>query len=151
MTTPPELLPPRESAGHAPVVFTAEQVRYAQWLAWGTRLGLALLVLSFLAYIARLTTPHVPIERLPSLWSLPSGQFLRETGMDPGWNWLSLIHRGDMMNLFGIALLASCSIACLAAVIPLFHARGERAFVAICVLQVAVLVSAASGFLGGGH
>ncbi|MDQ3025304.1 MAG: hypothetical protein M3R58_02190 [Pseudomonadota bacterium] len=128
-----------------------EQTRYARWLAWGARLGLALLVIGFLVYVAGLLPPHVPIERLPSLWVRPSAEFLRETGTGAGWDWIALAHRGDMLNLVGIAVLASCSIPCLAAVIPIFRKRGERVFAAICVVQIAVLLFAASGFLVGGH
>lgn len=134
-----------------PLTAPPEQERYALWLAWGARLGLALLVMSFLVYVAGLLDPHVPIERLPSLWGLPSADFLRETGTGAGWGWVALAHRGDMLNLVGIAVLASCSIACLSAVVPVFRERGERVFVAICVVQIAVLLFAASGFLVGGH
>ena len=135
----------------AALTASSEQARYARWLAWGARLGLALLVIGFLVYVAGLLDPHVPIERLPSLWGRPSAEFLRETGTGSGWGWIALVHRGDMLNLVGIAVLASCSIASLAAVIPIFRKRGERVFVAICVVQIAVLLFAASGFLVGGH
>lgn len=134
-----------------PLTAPPEQARYARWLAWGARLGLVTLVVGFVVYVAGLLAPHVPIERLPSLWGRPSAEFLRETSTGAGWGWIALAHRGDMLNLVGIAVLASCSIACLAAVIPIFRKRGERVFVAICVAQIAVLLFAASGFLIGGH
>lgn len=140
-----------ESAIGTPGTVAPEQARYAVWLAWGSRLGLALLIMGFLAYVTGLLPPHVPIERLPSLWGLPTADFLRETGTGAGWSWVALTHRGDMLNLVGIAVLASCSLACLAAVIPVFRGLGQRIFVAICVAQIAVLLFAASGFLLGGH
>ena len=126
------------------------QLRYARWLAWGTRAGLACLVLAFAAYIFGIA-PHVPIERLPALWELSAPQLLRETGMKPGWHWASLLHRSDMLLLAAIALLSSISIACVAAVVPAFAKRGDRVFVAICVLQIAVLLLAASGLLASAH
>lgn len=125
--------------------------RYARWLAWGTRASLALLVLTFAAYATGLVAPHVPIDRLPQLWSLSSGEFLKRTGIAPGWGWAALIHRGDVLNMAGIALLASCSIPCLAAVIGAFRANGERALAWVCALEIAVLLVAASGLLAGGH
>jgi hypothetical protein len=127
------------------------QKRYARWLGWGMRLGFGLLAAGFVAYVSGLVAPHVPIEQLPSLWGRPAAEFLREAGISAGWGWAALAHRGDMLNLVGVALLAACSIACLAAVIPVFRARGERAFVAICALQIAVLVLAASGVLATSH
>jgi hypothetical protein len=125
----------------------AAQARYARWLTWGTRVGLAILTLGFAAYVTGVVALHVPIERLPALWDRPSGEVLLQTGIRAGWGWTEFIHRSDMLVLAGIALLASCSIACLAAVIPVFRARGERIYVGICIVQIAVLVVAASGLL----
>ena len=126
------------------------QRRYALWLAWGTRLGLACLILAFAAYLFGVA-PHVPIERLPALWELSAPQLLNETGMRAGWHWASLLHRSDMLLLAAIALLSSISVACVAAVVPAFAKRGDRVFVAICVLQIAVLLLAASGLLASAH
>jgi hypothetical protein len=124
----------------------AAQRRYARWLAWGTRIGLAFLIVGFLAYLFGFA-PHVPIERLPALWERPATELLAETNLRPGWHWATLVHRSDMLVLAAIAFLTSCSVACLAAVLPLFRQRGETAFVIICVLQIAVLLVAASGWL----
>jgi hypothetical protein len=129
----------------------AAQRRYARWLVRGTRLGLVLLVLGFAAYATGLVAPHVPIERLPSLWRQAASNLLDETGVRAGWGWAELLHRSDMIALAGIALLASCSIPCLAAAMPVFKRRGETIFVAICILQIAVLVLAASGILVSAH
>ena len=125
----------------------APQQRYARWLRWSTRLSVALLVLGYAAYVSGLLPAHVPIENLPQLWSLPAGRFLQETGVKPGWGWASFLPNGDMVVLAAIALLISTSILCLAAVIPLFRQRGERLFVGICILQIVVLLVAASGIL----
>ena len=133
-----------------PPVGTARR-RYARWLRWGTRASLAILVLSFGAYATGLVAPHVPIENLPQLWVLPSGEFLLRSATTPGWGWVSLVHRADLLNLVGIALLASCSLPCLAAVIPIFRARGQHALAAVCAVEIAVLLLAASGLLAGGH
>ena len=130
---------------------TAPQRRYGAWLAWGGRAGMAVVLLGFFAYVTGLVGPHVPMERVPELWHLPASELLREVGLRPGWGWAELLHRSDMVMVAGIAFLASCSALCLAAVIPLFHARGERLFVAICVAEIAVLALAASGLLATGH
>ena len=125
----------------------AAQVRYAKWLAWGTRVGLALLVATFVLYVVGILPPHVPIERLPELWRMSSSQLMAETGLRPGWSWAGLLARGDMLVLAAIAVLSTCSALCIAAVVPIFRARGERVFVAICVLTILVLLLAASGVL----
>ena len=58
---------------------------------------------------------------------------------------------GDMLVLAAIAFLASCSIVCLLLALVIFRSGGERAFAAICALQVLVLMLAASGVLSAGH
>lgn len=128
-----------------------EARRYAGLLEWGTRAGLALLFLSFIAYISGLLTPHVPLEQLPQLWNQPVGEYLRLTQSPQGWGWLALAAKGDFSNLVGIALLASCSIPPLLAVIPMFRRQGARAYAIICALEILVLLLAASGWLSAGH
>jgi uncharacterized membrane protein len=56
-----------------------------------------------------------------------------------------------MLALSGIALMSGISIPCLLVLVPLFSARKDRAFAAICVAEVLVLLLAASGWLAGGH
>ena len=121
----------------------AVEERYAYWLALGTRAGVALLALAFLAYVFGLLPAHVPIEHLPRLWSRSALEYLHATGQHRGWGWLRLLGHSDVGMLVPIALLASWSIACLAAVIPLFRARGERVLVAVCLAQALVIVAAA--------
>lgn len=124
------------------------QRRYGRWLLVTTRLGAVLLVVAFVLYVTGAVSPHVPIERLPKLWKLPASQFLEQAHIAPGWHgWTTLIAHGDMLVQAAIALLISSSILCLAAVVPLFWKRGERMIAVLCVLQIAVLVFAASGAL----
>lgn len=128
-----------------------EALLYAQLLEWGTRAGLALLLLSFAAYVLSLLTPHVPLEQLPALWNQPVARYLALTQSPQDWDWLALAQRGDYANLLGIALLAGCSLPPLLALIPLFLRQRERAFALICALEVLVLLLAASGLLTSGH
>jgi hypothetical protein len=135
----------------AAAVQSAEQLRYASWLDWGTRIGLVLLVASFAAYVTGLLEPQVPLQRLPELWSQPVGSYLAQTQMPTGWGWLALVMKGDVVGLLGIALLAGCSVLCLLALVPLYFKRGDRAYVLLCLAEVAVVVLAASGLISGGH
>lgn len=128
----------------------AVQRAYARWLRRGTFAGVAVLVVGFAAYVLGMV-PHVPMEQLPALWEQPAALYLERAQLRPGWHWATLVHRSDMLVIAGIALLATCSVASLAAAIRAFRATGERAFVWICVVQIAVLLLAASGLLAGTH
>jgi hypothetical protein len=133
------------------VVQSPEQLRYARLLQWGTRIGLFVLVLSFASYVLGLAESHVPVQKLPELWEHPVGRYLELTQTPTGWGWLALVHRGDIAGLLGIVVLAGSSVLCLLALVPLYLRRGDRAYVALCLAEVAVVVLAASGWLAGGH
>ncbi len=139
------------AAGEGPAPQSAEQLRYARLLDWGARAGLLVLLISFAAYASGLLEAHVPLSRLPELWGHPVGRYLELTGAPTGWDWLALLHKGDVAGLLGIALLAGCSLPCLLALVPLYLRRGDRHYAALCVAQVLVVLLAASGWLAGGH
>ncbi len=128
-----------------------EQLRYARLLDWGTRVGLAVLLLSFAAYVMGWSDAHVAPQRLPDLWVHPVDRYLELTHSPTGWGWLALLPKGDIAGLLGIAMLSGSSVLCLLALVPLYRARGDTAFVLICLAEVAVVVLAASGLLTGGH
>lgn len=128
-----------------------EALRYAHLLDMGTRLGVFALVASFAAYVLGLLQPHVPLEQLPSVWSLPVADYLRQTGTPTGWGWLALAHKGDLSGLLGISVLSGCSLPPLLGLIPLYVQRRDYIYAGICSLIVLVLVLAASGILTGGH
>ncbi len=146
--------PVAAAAASAPASATpqpAAQRRYSWLLGWGARIGLLALVASFTAYLLGWLAPHVPLEQLPGLWNQPVAIYLQRTGTPTGWGWLALAHKGDLANLVGIALLAGCSLPPLLAVIPLYLKQRDRTLAAICALEVAVVVLAASGVLTAGH
>ena len=128
-----------------------DQERYARLLAIGTNTGLAMLVILFGIYMFGALDPHVPHERLPDLWHLPSGKVLEHAGIAAGWGWTDFVHRADILTLVGIVTLAFCSVPCLLAVMPIYWASGQRMLFAICALEVAVIALAASGLVGGAH
>jgi hypothetical protein len=128
-----------------------EQMLYASLLTWGTRLGLFVLVTSFAAYVLGLADAQVPVNRLPELWHHPVARYLELTQSPTGWGWLALVHKGDVAGLAGIAILAGCSLVCLLALVPLYLRRGDKAYAALCLAEVAVVVLAASGWISGGH
>jgi len=129
----------------------AEATRYATYLDWGTRLGLLVLIASFAAYMLGLTTPLVSLQDLPQLWNQPVAVFQQKTGTPMGWGWLSMLGKGDMLNLLGIAILAGCSMPPLLSLIPLYLQRRDYTYVGLCLAITLVLVLAASGVLTGGH
>lgn len=128
-----------------------QQEAYAFWLNAGARLGLALLAITFVAYVSGLAEAQVPIEKLPSLWALSAEEFRNATGGPLGWEWVLLLGRGDYLTYLGIAVLGLANLACFLRVAPALAARGERLYAAIAFTQIFVLALAASGMLSGSH
>jgi len=141
---------------HAPGAVPApqqslEQLLYARLLDWGARLGFVLLLVGFAVYVFGWADALVPLEQLPQLWNQPADVFRQRTGMPDGWDWLALVHKADVANLVGIALLAGCSLPPLLATMGLYLKQREWAPALLCAGVVVVVLLAASGLLGAGH
>ncbi|MFA6013909.1 MAG: hypothetical protein WC742_02500 [Gallionellaceae bacterium] len=130
---------------------SVEQQRYATLLSWGSRSGLAILVVSFLAYVLSWMPARIPLDQMPDVWSMSAHDYLLQTGAPTGWQWLSLLGWGDFASLLGIAWLSGASLLCLFAVIPIYARRRDWVFVGLCIVALLVQFLAASGLLTAGH
>ncbi|MBN8486215.1 MAG: hypothetical protein J0M20_00575 [Burkholderiales bacterium] len=128
-----------------------EQAAYARWLARGNQVALVVMLAGFAAYLAGLWSPLVHRRELAGLWHLSARDYLQHTGVPTGWGWFGQLSHSDMTTLLGIALLAACSLPALLIVALSYWRRGERGAAALALLQVAVLLLAASGIIGAGH
>jgi hypothetical protein len=117
----------------------------ARWLEVGTRIAFGIVLLTFAVYVLRILDPLVPLPQLVHLWQLPVDPFVAATGAPTGWGWLRLLGKGDYLNLLGIAVFVLVTIAAYARLVPLFLQAGKRAQALFAVLQVLVLLAAASG------
>jgi len=129
-----------------------EQVAYAKLLSTMMTVGLLSLMLTFILYISGILTPHIPKHTLPDLWHLPVAEYLQKTGIEPGWSWVSMIKKGDFINFIGIVFLAGATVLCFIRIIPIYLKRKDIIYALIAIIEVVVLVFAASGILKtGGH
>lgn len=123
----------------------SEQLPYATVLHWGTLTGFIVLIVTFVAYMFGWLPASVPLEQLPHLWNLSTAEYLKATGTPTGWSWLFMLGKGDSASLLGIAILSGCSIACIAAIMPIYAKSRNTTYLVICVLEIAVLLLSASG------
>lgn len=130
---------------------THDQLAYADVLEVGLRIGRFFLVATFILYVSGITSPKVPLSALPAHWSLAADQYSRFVGVGTGWGWIDLVRYGDYMNFLGIAFLASVTVACYLRLLPISLRRKDHTFSAILLIEVLVLVLAASGLLALGH
>ncbi|MCX7914246.1 MAG: hypothetical protein N2511_06650 [Thermodesulfovibrionales bacterium] len=129
-----------------------EQIYYAIILSYGTKVGLAILIITFFLYFFGLFSPYIPKDELPDLWKLPVAHYLQATGIKGGWSWVSNIGKGDFLNFIGIAFLSGITILCFIVIFPMFLRKKDYIYAIISFFQVIVLLFAASGILKtGGH
>jgi len=128
-----------------------EQIHYANILEKGMLIGLLILFLTFALYVFGIMKPYVPLDRLTQLWSMPVHDYLETARIQPGWAWLGMLGYGDFVNFIGIIILAGVTIVCYAAIVPALLRNNDKIYAVIAVLEVLVLVVAASGLVAGGH
>jgi hypothetical protein len=75
------------------------------------------------------------------------GQYLAQTQSPTSWGLLPLLHRGDVLGLVGIVILAGCSVVGLLALVPMYAAGRDKVFAALCLIEASVVLVAASGWL----
>jgi hypothetical protein len=92
------------------------------------------------------------VNDLPRYWGLSVHDYLKATGIHPGWTWLGMLGKGDFLNFVGIAFLAGVTILCYIRIIPILFKKKDTVYAILAILEVMVLVLAASGILkAGGH
>ncbi len=129
-----------------PDALAPEQRIYARWLAAGSRLSFALLAATFIMYLTGAVPALVPIEELPKYWALSAAEYAAATGTPTGWRWLDFLGRSDVMNLVGIACVATVTLVCFARLVPEFVRQRDSVYTAIALMELWVLALAASGF-----
>jgi hypothetical protein len=123
------------------------QLFYSTQLDILTKLGFAFLLITFALYIFGILGNFVPRQFLPELWGQSLQGYLGLTKSPTGWRWLWELHHGDFLNLLPIALLAGITIICTITVTFRFFRNREPFQGIIAIMEVLVLLVAASGFL----
>jgi len=83
---------------------------------------------------------------------LPLHEYLEKSGMEVGWAWFGKLQYGDMLNFVPIAFLSLLTIICYIALIPGLIRKKDVPYTVIALLEIIVLLVAASGILGtSGH
>lgn len=137
----------------------SEQLLYARVLDIGMYLALVILFITFALYVSGLMAPAIPLDQVANYWHLGVHDYLEAVNRDflhlehapTGWAWVNLVAKSDFRNFIGIAILGGITILCYVAIIPTLLRNKDNAYVTMSVLEVLVLVLAASGILAAGH
>ncbi len=129
---------------------TEEQLAYENILKLGIQAGLLILLVSFIIYLTGILAPHVPLNDLPKYWGMSAKQYIATNNMHTGWLCLSMISKGDLLNFVGIAFLAGVTILCHIRIIPVFFRKKDTVYGVLAIIEVLILLVAASGILKSG-
>ncbi|MEW6674741.1 MAG: hypothetical protein AB1348_01765 [Nitrospirota bacterium] len=131
---------------------TGEQIAYANILNIGMYIGLAIITVTFIVYVFGILPSFISPQEIPKYWTMKSGDFIHDLGAPTGWGWAALIGKGDYTNFIGIAILGGLTILCYIVILPILMQKKDIPYVVIAIIEIAVLVLAASGILkAGGH
>lgn len=129
-----------------------EQISYAKLLDIGMKAGLLLLIITFVIYLSGIIPPYIRRAEVANYWGMSVHDYLAATGIQPGWAWLGMLGKSDFLNFTGIAFLAGVTIFCYARIIPILFRKKDTVYGILAIIEVLVLVLAASGLLkAGGH
>jgi hypothetical protein len=128
-----------------------EQVFYARILELGMYVGLACLLVTFVVYVSGLMATYVPLDELSTHWQKNVHAYLHDAKIAPGWSWIGMVGYGDFLNFVGIAILAGVTVLCYLATIPLLLRKRDYIYAILALLEVLVLLGAASGLISAGH
>ena len=130
------------------IYVSKEQILYARILNKGMLIGLVSLIIIFIIYCGGIIEPFIPMQKVETYWIVSVHEYLEGSGMQPGWAWFGNLQYSDMLNYLPIAFLSLLTIICYIAIIPGFIRRKEKTYVIILIVEILVLIIAASGILG---
>jgi len=122
-----------------------EQNRYASILLVCSWAGIAVMVVTFILYMAGLFNPTVKPSDMPLYWGLSVHKYALATHAPSGWNWLAMINHSDYLNLVGLAFLGSVSVIGYLSLSIDYLRKKDIPYVTMVCLEIVVIVLAASG------
>ncbi|MEM0088169.1 MAG: hypothetical protein QXM23_02240 [Archaeoglobaceae archaeon] len=128
-----------------------EQIVYGKILSCGSIISIIAIAISFVVYVSGVAPHYVEFENLLELWGKSHHVFVEETKIPIGWGWIELIGYSDYLNLLLLAILAFLTIICYIAILPVFITKRDWIYTTIALIEIIVLLLAASGFITTGH
>jgi hypothetical protein len=127
-----------------------EQLTYANLLGKGALTALILITIIFTIYLSGVLPNVVSYNEIQSYWTLRASDYIHQTNSPTGWDWVGLLNKGDMLNYIGIILLAGMTVICYLRLLPVFLKKKDMAYAIITIIEIVVLLFAASGILKTG-
>lgn len=142
----------KATPGKSRVEVAPEQIKYANLLLYGSWAGIAVLAVTFLLYATGIMPSYIDPAMMQQYWGMKSSAYLEAAKVPHGWGWLGMLGYGDFLSLIGVAWLGVLTVIGYLILLPAYIRKKDNIYSAIVIVEVFVLVLAASGILGsGGH
>ncbi|MBM3162701.1 MAG: DUF1634 domain-containing protein [Chlorobi bacterium] len=127
------------------------QLTYASVLGIASTLGMILIAAGYVLYVFELLPSSASAADIAAHWHLRASELHHAVHVPSGWDWTGQLGRGDVLSYVSIIYLSASTIFCLAFIVPAFIREKDQIYTVITILQVCVLVFAATGIISGGH
>ncbi|MDQ7092395.1 DUF1634 domain-containing protein [Desulfosporosinus sp. PR] len=122
-----------------------EQNRYASILLVCSWIGIVVMAITFVLYMAGMFNPVVAPSMMPQYWGLSVHEYAKITHAPSGWGWFAMINHADYMNLIGLAFLGLVSVLGYISLFVNYTAKKDFPYAIMVGLEIIIIVSAASG------
>jgi hypothetical protein len=130
------------------------QLAYAKTLDFVSHAIILVMAVGYLFYLMQLLPLTVPIETVAGNWHLSASVLQSKIHNYCGWScFLSLpvLLHGDALSYASVVFLSMGTMICLATAALVFFSEKNHLFLTITILQVFVLLVAASGIMTMPH
>ncbi|MDT9546602.1 MAG: hypothetical protein HQ516_02770 [Chlorobium sp.] len=127
-----------------------EQLAYAGVLDKLSHFAMLFLAGSYAAYIFELLPQKVSIAEIAANWHLRAPLMQEKLDAPLGWSFMSGMEsfwRGDALSYLAIIIICMIPVICLLVTAPVFFREKRLVFGIIALLQVLILLVAATGIL----
>ncbi|NTU59187.1 MAG: DUF1634 domain-containing protein [Chlorobiaceae bacterium] len=130
------------------------QLAYAKTLDYVAHSVIIVMAAGYFLYLTGLLPLSVPIETIAGNWHLSASRLQAKLHLASGWSCFTRpegIFHGDIVSYISVIFLSLATLICLVSAFLVFIGEKKRLYSAITLLQVIVLLVAASGILSAGR
>lgn len=127
------------------------QLHYAKIVSAGVKIGFICLVTTFTLYMLKIPAPEIPTSEMIEHLSKPAEEYSQAADIPQKWGWVKLLPASDFLNYIGIIILTGLTIVALLTLLPSYFRERNLLYAGIVILELVILITAASGILNAGH
>lgn len=129
-------------------------ILYAKTLDLVSHTVIVAMAVGYALYLTGLLPLSIPIDAIAENWHLSAADMLATLHHPSGWNFLTApggVLHGDIVSYMSIILLALATLFCLTVAIAIYLSEKKLLLFTIVLIQLLVLVVAASGIMATGR